>query len=68
MMGELPYACTAEVSFKLPIFLPSEVELIAEPIAKLKTAEDNCVFGLYSAKNDKPHLVGHINLVDTDKD
>jgi acyl dehydratase len=58
MMGELPAACTAEVSFKLPIFLPSEVELIAEPVAKLTSADDSCHFGLYSAKNDKPHLVG----------
>ncbi len=63
MMGELPMACTAEVSFKLPIFLPSEVELIAEPIAKLENPEDACVFGLYSAKNDKPHLSGVIKLV-----
>lgn len=64
MMGELPEACSAVVSFKLPIFLPSEVELIAESVAKLKSAEDNCVFGLYSAKNDKPHLAGHLNIVE----
>lgn len=66
MMGELPTACTAEVSFKLPIFLPSEVELIAEPIAKLENLEDACVFGLYSAKNDKPHLAGVVKLVAED--
>lgn len=66
MMGELPTACTAEVSFKLPIFLPSEVELIAEPIAKLENPEDACVFGLYSAKNDKPHLAGIVKLVAED--
>lgn len=66
MMGELPTACTAEVSFKLPIFLPSEVELIAEPIAKLENPEDACVFGLYSAKNDKPHLAGVVKLVAED--
>lgn len=66
MMGELPTACTAEVSFKLPIFLPSEVELIAEPIAKLENLEDACVFGLYSAKNDKPHLAGIVKLVAED--
>lgn len=63
MMGELPEACTAQVSFKLPIFLPSEVELIAEPVSKLENAEDACVFGLYSAKNDKPHLSGVIKLL-----
>ena len=64
MMGELPDACSAQVSFKLPIFLPSEVELIAEPVSKLESVEDRCVFGLYSAKNDKPHLVGNIKLLD----
>lgn len=64
LMGELPEACSAEVSFKLPIFLPSEVELIGEPIAKLEKVDDKCVFGLYSAKNDKPHLSGVIKLID----
>lgn len=67
MMGELPEACSAQVSFKLPIFLPAEVELIAEPIAKLESNDDSCVFGLYSAKNDKPHLAGHVTLVDEKK-
>jgi acyl dehydratase len=63
MMGELPDACTVEVSFKLPIFLPAEVELITEPVAKLESADDACHFGLYSAKNDKPHLAGDIKLL-----
>ncbi len=63
MMGELPPTCTIDVSFKLPIFLPAEVELIAEPLAKLEEAEDKCVFGLYSAKNDKPHLTGVVRLL-----
>ena len=67
MMGELPDACTVEVSFKLPIFLPSEVELIAEPLAQLKGKEDTCQFGLFSAKNDKPHLAGVITLQDAEK-
>ena len=62
MMGELPDACTVEVSFKLPIFLPAEVELIADPVAKLENPEDTCVFGLYSSKNDKPHLAGVVTL------
>ena len=30
LMGDLPDAYTTDVSFKLPIFLPAEVELIAE--------------------------------------
>jgi len=67
MMGELPDACTVEVSFKLPIFLPAEVELIAEPVAELENVEDSCNFGLYSAKNDKPHLAGVIKLLDEDE-
>ncbi len=66
MMGDLPESCSVEVSFKLPIFLPAEVELIAEPVTKLKTAEDNCHFGLYSSKNDKPHLAGNIKLLADD--
>ena len=66
-MGDLPDSCTAQVAFKLPIFLPSEVELIAEPIAKLEDIDDKCVFGLYSAKNTKPHLAGVVKLVDEDK-
>lgn len=66
LMGTLPEACSIEVSFKLPIFLPAEVELIAEPVATLKDADDSCHFGLYSAKNDKPHLAGHIKLLGDD--
>lgn len=67
LMGELPDACTVNVSFKLPIFLPSEVELIAEPISKLSSVEDSCHFGLYSAKNDRPHLIGVIKLLSNDE-
>lgn len=63
MMNDLPDAYSAEVSFKLPIFLPSEVELIAEPVDKIESSDDHCNFGLYSAKNDKPHLAGVIKLV-----
>ena len=62
LVDELPDACTVNVSFKLPIFLPAEVELIAEPIAQLKSPTDTCEFGLFSAKNDKPHLAGVIKL------
>ncbi len=63
MMNDLPDAFSAEVAFKLPIFLPSEVELIAEPVAKLESSDDHCNFGLYSAKNDKPHLAGVVKLL-----
>lgn len=67
LMDELPEAFTVEVSFKLPIFLPAEVELIAEPVAQLEKAEDSCEFGLYSAKNDKPHLAGIVTLASDSK-
>ena len=62
LMDELPDTCTVEVSFKLPIFLPAEVELIADAVATLDNAEGICEFGLYSAKNDKPHLAGVVTL------
>lgn len=62
LMGDLPDAYTIDVSFKLPIFLPAEVELIAEPVAQLKNVDDTCEFGLYSSKNNKPHLVGVVTL------
>ena len=62
LMDELPDAYTVDVSFKLPIFLPAEVELIAQPIAQLESAGDTCDFGLYSSKNSKPHLAGVITL------
>ena len=58
LIDELPDAYTAQVSFKLPIFLPAEVELIAEPASQLDSADDTCKFGLYSSKNNKPHLAG----------
>ncbi|MGE6473787.1 MaoC family dehydratase [Psychrobacter sp. NPDC078631] len=58
LMGDLPDAYTIDVSFKLPIFLPAEVELIAEPVAQLTNVDDTCEFGLYSSKNNKPHLAG----------
>ncbi|QOD13653.1 acyl dehydratase [Psychrobacter sp. 28M-43] len=62
LMGDLPDAYTIDVSFKLPIFLPAEVELIAEPVAQLKKVDDTCEFGLYSSKNNKPHLAGVVTL------
>jgi len=62
LMGDLPDAYTIDVSFKLPIFLPAEVELIAKPVAQLKNVDDTCEFGLYSSKNNKPHLAGVVTL------
>jgi acyl dehydratase len=62
LMGDLPDTYTIDVSFKLPIFLPAEVELIAEPVAQLTNVDDTCEFGLYSSKNNKPHLAGVVTL------
>lgn len=62
LMGDLPDAYTIDVAFKLPIFLPAEVELIAEPVAQLTNVDDTCEFGLYSSKNNKPHLAGVVTL------
>ena len=62
LMGDLPDAYTIDVSFKLPIFLPAEVELIAEPVVQLTNVDDTCEFGLYSSKNNKPHLAGVVTL------
>lgn len=64
LMHDLPEAYRVDVSFKLPILLPAEAELIAEP---MKTAQgmaaEEARFGLYSAKNDKPHLSGKVLAV-----
>lgn len=56
---DLPEAYTVDVAFKLPILLPSEVELIGDNPRKLKD-QSSISFDLYSAKNDKPHLAGKI--------
>lgn len=55
-MGELPKAFRAEVSFKLPIFLPSEVEFIAE----YDNRDENIDFGVYDVNSPKPHLLGKV--------
>lgn len=56
---DLPEAYTVDVAFKLPILLPSEVELIGDNLANLEES-GTVEFDLYSAKNDKPHLAGTI--------
>ena len=61
-LKNLPEAYQATVSFKLPILLPAEVELIAENGADLADTHD-IFFNLYSVKNDRPHLIGEINTV-----
>ncbi len=65
----LPDAFTAEVSFKLPIFLPAEVELIVNDVAndaddESKSNSDEILqIALYGAKNNKPHLAGVVKKV-----
>ncbi|WP_438012562.1 MaoC family dehydratase [Psychrobacter raelei] len=56
---DLPEAYRVDVTFKLPIFLPSEVELIGDNADNLKDSEQ-VVFNLYNAKNKRPHLTGVI--------
>lgn len=52
--GELPAKFTVDVAFKLPILLPSEVELIG----KYDNRDEDIDFWLLSASNAKPHLIG----------
>ena len=52
---KLPSAYRVDVSFKLPVFLPSTVELISDVPCEL-----GIEFGVYATKGDKPHLVGSI--------
>ena len=58
-LKNLPDAYQATVSFKLPILLPAEVQLIAENGTELSD-EHSIFFDLYSVKNDKPHLLGKV--------
>lgn len=55
-LGELPNAFTCQVVFKLPIFLPSEVEFIA----KYDNRDEGIEFGVYDATTPKPHVLGSV--------
>ncbi|WP_131669049.1 MaoC/PaaZ C-terminal domain-containing protein [Psychrobacter pygoscelis] len=70
LISDLPDACRVEVAFKLPILLPAEVELLAEPVSVLdeEDSDSSCHFALYNAKNDKPHLAGYIYNAQQDSD
>lgn len=64
-MGDLPDAFEVDVSFKMPILLPAQVELIGEESnagtkAKPKRQID---FTLYDAKSDKPHVAGTLKAL-----
>ena len=67
LISDLPESYKVDVSFKLPILLPAEVELLADPIKVLEEDDANCHFALYNAKNDKPHLSGEIYNVSAPK-
>ncbi|OOR88530.1 acyl dehydratase [Moraxella caviae] len=58
---DLPRAYRVDVSFKLPIFLPSDVELVANEVA------DGQEFAVYAQTPDKPrskpHLFGKITYL-----
>ena len=51
----LPAAFRVDVAFKLPIFLPSTVELISDAPCQL-----GIEFGIYAKDNDRPHLTGSV--------
>ncbi len=51
----LPAAYRVDVAFKLPIFLPSTVELISDAPCSL-----GIEFGVYAKDSDKPHLTGSV--------
>lgn len=54
----LPEAYRVDVSFKTPIMLPSEAELIIE-----NEADGKIEFGLYRAKNDNPNVLGVVTFL-----
>lgn len=54
---DLPKAYRVDVSFKLPIFLPSKIDFVA------RQADDGHEFALYSSGTDKPHLKGKITFL-----
>lgn len=58
-LGELPEAFQCDVSFKLPIFLPSEVEFIA----KYDNRDEDIEFGVYDATTPKPHVLGKLHAL-----
>ncbi|UNU73090.1 acyl dehydratase [Moraxella nasovis] len=55
-LTDLPKAYRIDVSFKLPIFLPSKVELV------VNKNTDETAFGVYD-KEDRPHLLGQVTYL-----
>ncbi len=62
-LGELPAKFRCDVSFKLPIFLPSEVEFIA----KYDNRDEHIDFGVYDVSSSKPHVIGLMTDLTNDK-
>lgn len=60
-LGDLPERFTCNVTFKLPIFLPSEVEFIA----KFDNRDEQVDFGVYDVSTPKAHLIGRLADVET---
>lgn len=58
-LGELPEAFRCDVSFKLPVFLPSEVEFIA----KFDDRDEHIDFGVYDVNTPKPHVLGTLKVL-----
>ncbi len=52
--GRLPDACTVDVAFKTPVFLPSTVAIAAAPSAS------GWALDVRNAKSGKPHLTGTV--------
>ena len=52
--GHLPEAYTAEVAFKLPVYIPGTVSFASW------TAGDERGFALHDGRNEKPHLSGSV--------
>lgn len=60
---DLPEAYTVDVAFKLPIYLPTEVELIGDGHRAMMD-KGEMTFDLYHAKDDKPHLAGEVTVLE----
>ena len=62
-LGDLPESFTCDVTFKLPIFLPSEVEFIA----KFDNRDEQVDFGVYDPATPKANLIGKITQAQAKK-
>ncbi|ELA08364.1 MaoC-like dehydratase [Moraxella macacae 0408225] len=64
-LNDLPKAFSCNVDFKSPIFLPSEVEFIAQyDHANPNHANRHIQFGVYDVNSPKPHVIGSVTGFD----